>query len=211
MLAAEQNGNFKARALVLFGLIAVMWIVHAVGAIMPGHFLSAGIVPRDVTSLAAILTAPFVHASLGHLIANSIPLFVLGALVLLRGVTEFAVVVQLSILIGGAGTWLIGASGSRHVGASGIVLGLMGYLLFRAAFDHKISSIVITLVVAFGYGTALVMSLVPHEHISWSGHVFGLAGGITAARLLARRESSEQQRALAEVHFKALDRQKPSS
>jgi membrane associated rhomboid family serine protease len=131
MFTPEQNGNFRVRALVLFALIAAMWVVRAVSAIVPGHFLSAGIVPRDVTSLAGIVTAPFVHISFRHLIANSIPLFVLGTLVLFRGLTEFAVVVQLSVLLGGAGTWLFGTPGSQHVGASGIVLGLMGYLLFR--------------------------------------------------------------------------------
>jgi len=83
-------------------------------------------------------------------------------------------------------------SGSQHVGASGIVLGLMGYLLFRAAFDRKISSIVITLVVALVYGTTLAFSLVPQQDISWSGHFFGLLGGITAARLLARRAARQR-------------------
>src|SRR5258705_482802 len=126
MFTSEQNGSFKVRAVVLFVLIAVMWIVRAASVVIPGHFLSSGIVPREATSLAGILTAPFVHVSFRHLIANSIPLFVLGTLVLLRGLTEFAIVVQLSILIGGAGTWLFGTSGSQHVGASGIVLGLMG-------------------------------------------------------------------------------------
>ena len=201
MFTPEQNGSFKARALILLGLIAVMWIVHAVGTLIPGHFLSAGIVPRDVTRLVGILTAPFVHVSFQHLIANTIPLIILGALVLLRGLTEFAIVVQLSIPIRGAGTWLFGTSGTEHIGASGIVLGLMGYLLFRAAFDRKISSIVITLVVAFGYGTVLFLSFVPREDVSWSAHFFGLAGGITAARLLTRRESSGRQRTTAEVHF----------
>lgn len=200
MFTPERDASFQARALALFALIAVLWIVRAVGAIVPGHFLSAGIVPRDVGSLAGILTAPFIHVSFRHLIANSVPLLVLGTLVLLRGLTELAVVVVLSILIGGAGTWLFGASGSDHVGASGIVLGLMGYLLFRAAFDRRISSIVITLVVVFSYGTALALSLVPQEDISWTGHFFGLVGGITAARLLARRTSSEIQAFPATCH-----------
>jgi membrane associated rhomboid family serine protease len=211
MFTPEQNGSFKVRAVVLFVLIAVMWIVRAASAVIPGHLLSSGIVPRDVSSLVGILTAPFVHVSFRHLIANSIPLFVLGTLVLLRGLTEFAIVIQLSILIGGAGTWLFGTSGSQHVGASGIVLGLMGYLLIRAAFDRKISSIVITLVVALVYGTTFAFSLIPQQDISWSGHFFGLLGGITAARLLARRGSSERQRANAEALFTVLDIQKRNS
>ncbi len=196
MFTHEQNGSLEARALVLVSFVAVMWIVRVLGVIIPGHFLSAGIVPRDTSTLVCILTAPFVHLSFQHLIANSIPLFVLGALVLLRGLTEFAIVVQLSILIGGVGTWLFGAPGSRHVGASGVVLGFMGYLLFRAAFDRMISSILITVVVVFGYGTALALSLVPNANISWSGHFFGLLGGITAACLLARRSrpGSRQKR-----------------
>ena len=127
--------------------------------------------------------APFIHINLEHLVSNSVPLVVLGALILLRGVAAFLFVVLVSGAVAGAGTWLFAAGGTQHVGASGIVFGFFGYLLLRTAFDRRLSSALITLAVAFVYGTAMVYSLIPQEAVSWSGHVFGFGGGVAAARL----------------------------
>jgi membrane associated rhomboid family serine protease len=42
------------------------------------------------------------------------------------------------------------------------------------------------LVVAVIWGSALLSGVLPHEHISWQGHLSGGVGGILAASLLAR-------------------------
>lgn len=169
-------------ALVVF--VGLMWIVFAIDTILPGPGSAAGvgIVPRTEIGLEGIVTAPFIHGSLRHLVANTIPLLILGSLVLLRGVNEFGFVVLTSALVGGFGTWLF-AAGGRHIGASGIVFGLFGYLVFRTAFDRRLSSALITIVVAVAYGTAMLYSLIPAGGISWTGHFFGFVGGFLAARM----------------------------
>jgi membrane associated rhomboid family serine protease len=144
-----------------------------------------GIVPRTWYGLQGILSAPLIHASLAHLVANTVPFLILGALVLLQGVFELVFVVVTTALVAGAGTWLFGASNTEHVGASGVVFGLFGYLLFRMLFDRRLSSAVITLIVAIVYGAAMLRSLIPADGISWTGHFFGFLAGILAARLRA--------------------------
>ena len=159
-----------------------MWIVYAADAVLPGH-IGHGIVPRTSYGLSGILMAPFIHASVQHLLANTIPFVILGALILLRGVRAFTTVAIVSALVAGAGTWLFGTPGTMHIGASGVVFGFFGYLLFRAAYDRRLSSLLVAIVVAALYGASLLMSLVPAQGISWSGHLFGFLGGICAARL----------------------------
>lgn len=174
----------RLTALLVF--VGAMWIVRLLDALSPGRHLSVagvGIVPRVWPGLEGILVAPFIHASFEHLIANTIPLLALGALILMRGVPEFVFVILVSGIVSGLGTWLFGTGNAQHVGASGIVFGFFGYLVFRTAFDRRLSSAAVTLLVAGFYGTAMAWSLVPQATISWSGHFFGFLGGILAARL----------------------------
>jgi membrane associated rhomboid family serine protease len=184
----DRDRSVKLRALALFLFIGLMWFVRGIDAFLPAGFSSAGvgIVPRSSGGLEGIVITPFVHASWEHLIANTIPLAVLGALILLRGLAEFLFALITSAFISGAGTWLFGEGHAQHVGASGIVLGFIGFLLFRSAFDRRLSSLIMTIIVAGLYGTAVGASLIPEEGISWSGHFFGFLGGFVAARLRYR-------------------------
>jgi membrane associated rhomboid family serine protease len=177
--------DVKARATVLGSFVGSMWIVRVLDMFSPAYASVAGhgIIPRTWIGLWGIPVAPFIHGDFEHLIANTIPLVVLGALVLMRGVHELLFVVLMSALVGGAGTWLFGAGNAQHVGASGIVLGLFGYLVFRTAFDWRLSSAIITILVAIGYSTAMASSLIPQQGISWSMHAFGFIGGFLAARM----------------------------
>ncbi len=170
----------------LFSTTLSMWIVWAADLVWPGT-IGHGIVPRTAYGLTGIVMAPFIHVSLQHLLANTIPFVILGALILLRGVRAFVFVLLLSALVSGVGTWLFGAPHTRHVGASGVVFGFLGYLLIRAAYDHRLSSALIAIVVALLYGATFLTSLMPAQGISWTGHVFGFIGGVLAARMRYRR------------------------
>jgi membrane associated rhomboid family serine protease len=185
--------RIRARAVVLVAFIGLMWVLFGWDCLFrlcappPGF----GIIPRTSRGLGGIITSPFVHSDLGHIVANTIPLAVLGSIILINGISEFLIVVQISMLIGGFGTWLFGAPGTEHIGASGVVLGFFGYLLFRTAFERRISYALITIVVAAYYGTSIIYSLVPEEGISWTGHAFGFLGGFAAARFRYRHRPRE--------------------
>jgi membrane associated rhomboid family serine protease len=179
------NESVRARAIVLAVFVGLMWIVRGIDMFVPGGVSVAGVgvVPRTWEGLWNIPIAPFIHGDLDHIVSNTIPLLILGALILMRGVIEFVFVVFVTTFVSGFGTWLFGEGNTQHIGASGIVFGFFGYLVFRIAFDRKISTGLIALAVAIGYSSAMMYSLIPEDHISWSGHFFGFIGGFVAARM----------------------------
>ena len=113
---------------------------------------------------------------------------------MLRRLLDFLLVTVLAILIGGLGVWLIGASNSIHIGASGLVFGYLGYLLARGYFERSFWSMALALVAGLLYGGVLFSVLPGQRGISWEGHLFGLIGGIVAARLLTTSNSADAHR-----------------
>jgi membrane associated rhomboid family serine protease len=176
----------SSRTSMLFGSTLSMWLIWAADLVWPGT-IGHGIVPRTAYGLTGIVMAPFIHANLQHLLANTIPFIILGAVILLRGVRAFLFVALVSAAVSGIGTWLFGMPNTQHVGASGVVFGFLGYLLIRAAYDHRISSALIAVAVAVLYGATFLTSLMPAHGISWTGHVFGFIGGLTSAGMRYRR------------------------
>lgn len=206
------TGSLRARAVALTVFVGVMWIVRGIDTFMPAGLSAAGagVVPRTWAGLWNIPIAPFIHGDFDHLVSNTVPLLILGALILARGVLEFVYVVSVSAFVSGLGTWLFGEGHAQHIGASGIVFGFFGYLVFRIAFDRKLSSAVIALAVAIGYGSAFVWSLIPEDQISWSGHFFGFIGGFVAARLwYPHRKLNVTPEMLASVIEFPSERQSP--
>jgi membrane associated rhomboid family serine protease len=179
-----RNESLNVRVLTLLAYLGMMWCVWLLDAVIPGTASVAGygIIPRTWFGLQRIPIAPFIHQNLDHLLSNSIPLLILGSIVLLRGAREFLFVVVVTTITAGIGTLLIGATG-QHIGASGVVFGLFGYLVFRTAFDRRWTSALITIIVGIVYGTSMLYGLVPQAQVSWSGHFFGFVGGLVAARI----------------------------
>jgi membrane associated rhomboid family serine protease len=167
-------------------IVAVMWIVEIINTADSNRLDSDGIYARSVSHLWGILTAPFIHASFGHLIGNTIPLIFLGLIIALRGATRLALVTAIVIVVGGLGTWLISPAGVSTVGASGLVFGYATYLLARGFFDRSLLETFTGLLVAVVWGGALLASIVPHYGVSWQGHVSGAVAGVIAAWVLRR-------------------------
>lgn len=173
--------------------VAVLWGVHLVNTALGGALLRFGVHPRERSGLIGIAAAPLLHASFGHLAANTLSFLVLGWLVLLRQTWHFAVVTIVAALVAGLGIWLFGASGSVHVGASGVIFGYLGYLMLGGLFERRIGTILGSVLVALGYG-GMVFGILPGTPgISWEGHLFGFLGGVLCAWLLARRPRARRR------------------
>jgi membrane associated rhomboid family serine protease len=104
----------------------------------------------------------------------------------LEGPKRLVLVTVLVALISGLGTWLVAASGSVHVGASGIVFGYATYLIARGVFNRNGTELAIGAIVVLLWGGALLGGLEPQQGISWQGHLFGAIGGVIVASMLAR-------------------------
>lgn len=172
---------------ILVGLTLLLWGIHIVNiGLFQGRLILQGIYPRQLEGLDGIIWAPFLHGSISHLAANTLPLFTLGGLIMLGEAGDFVFVTILAALISGLGTWLIGAPNSVHVGASGVVFGYFGYLLLRGYFDRSAFAITASVLVIVFYGSFLWGVLPNQPGVSWEGHLFGFVGGCLAAWLLTR-------------------------
>jgi membrane associated rhomboid family serine protease len=172
---------------ILASLVGVMWVIQCLNALSGYALDQFGILPRTLVGLRGILFAPFLHASFGHLFANTVPFVVLGWFVMLRRTEDFFGVSLVAMAVGGFGTWLIAPANTIHIGASGVIFGYLGFLISRGYFERNAVSILLSLAVGFVYG-GLIWGVFPGQQgISWQGHLFGLVGGVLAGKLLSRK------------------------
>ncbi len=167
----------------VLAMIVLMWGEEVVDTALDGRLDRFGIRPRQMDGLDGILFAPFLHGGFGHLVANTLPLLLLGGAICLGSVARFVRVTLIVGVLGGAGTWLTGPAHSVHIGASGLVFGYLTYLISRGIFARKVTYIVGGVVTFLVYGGVL-WGLLPRPGVSWQGHLFGALGGVVAAWLL---------------------------
>lgn len=179
-------------------LLAAMWALEGVDT-LTGHALDTwGISPRDVDELPQVYSAWALHFGWPHLIGNSVPLFVLGFLILLESQRRWLVSGLASITGSGLFAWLFSPPNSVTAGASGLVFGWLTYLLARGIFSRDWRQILLAVVVGAVYGSVLWGVLPLHEGVSWQGHLGGAIGGLGAAWYLhsprrVRRRSTQSR------------------
>lgn len=164
---------------------AVLYAVELVNIVFGHAYDQFGIVPRTLTGLPGVVWAPLLHANLGHLIGNTVPVLLFGFLAMAAGIRRWFGVTALIWIIGGVGTWFIGDPHSLHIGASGLAFGWLAFLLVRGVFNGSLKQIVVAGVLFFYWGTMLWGVLPGQVGISWQGHLFGMIGGLVAAWVYA--------------------------
>lgn len=163
---------------VLFLLL--IWIIKIVEVLLNLDFTFLGIYPLSAKGLIGIITAPLIHASFSHLIANSVPLLILGT-GLFYFYHKIAIkVFFLSYFIANLWVWM-GAREAYHIGASGLVYSFASFLFFSGVISRNIKLMAISLLVVFLYGS-MIWGLLPLQpHISWESHLMGVIAGIVLA------------------------------
>lgn len=132
-----------------------------------------------------VLTAPFSHGGFAHLISNSLWFVPLSWLVLIKHRRDY-VAVWIGVYAMAIPVWLFWPGGSH--GLSGVVYGLLGYLLVIGWLERRPGSIVLSLICLLTYGE-LLPSLIPlfsPAGVSWIGHASGFLGGVMAALAVCR-------------------------
>ena len=172
---------------VMVGVLALLWVIQI--ANWADHYnltLHYGIQGRDLASLPDIFTAPFLHVSWAHIEGNSGPLFIFGFLAAYRGVTRFAWVTAVVVVVSGLAAWFSEAPHTVGVGASGVVFGYFGYIMVRGFFDRHPIDMLVGAVMALCFAYQFTV-LLPHAGIGWQAHIGGLAGGIAAGWIFRDR------------------------
>ena len=139
-----------------------------------------------------VLTAPFSHAGFGHLISNTLVFLPLSWLVLTRGTRDY-LAVWIGVLIVEIPIAMLWPA--RSHGLSGVVYGLLGYLLLIGFLERRIVPILLGGLTFWLYGSAL-LALIPGVSpagVSWIGHAGGFVGGLLAACTIQRDRNQSAQ------------------
>ncbi|RAV00821.1 rhomboid family intramembrane serine protease [Mycobacterium colombiense] len=176
--------------------VVLLYLVELIDQLTRHSLDANGIRPLEADGLWGIVFAPVLHASWQHLMANTVPLLVLGFLMTLAGLARFVWATAIVWILGGFGTWLIGNVGSGcgptdHIGASGLIFGWLAFLLVFGIFVRRMRDIIVGLVVMFAYGGVLLGAMPVLGRcggVSWQGHLCGAIAGVLAAYWLSAPE-----------------------
>lgn len=161
-------------------LVCAIWTIYLADFIIPGRLNSWGIVPRTCGGLVGIVSSNFLHANFGHIVSNTVPLFVLSLLLTIFYRRLFASVIVTIIISSGPLLWLFGRSGN-HIGASMLIYGLAAFLISYGLLKKAFVPVLVALFVAVVYGWGMLGGFIPRGCISFEGHLFGAVGGVVAA------------------------------
>ncbi|MES2858904.1 MAG: rhomboid family intramembrane serine protease [Pseudomonadota bacterium] len=141
------------------------------------------VTPGSLEGLIGVITAPLLHGSVEHIVANGIAVLMLGTL----AGTAFpkATLRSLPLLWVGSGlvAWLLGMPGSHHLGASGVTHGL-GFLVFTLGVVRRDRAAIAAGMLGFLFYGGMLMTILPREAgVSWESHLGGALAGVLAAFL----------------------------
>ena len=160
--------------------ISILWGIKLIET-ASGEFTFLGIYPRTLEGLVGILTGPLVHGDIFHLISNTIPVFILITS-LFYFYRQVAVPVFILIYIM-TGFWVwIAARDAFHIGASGVVYGLISFLMFSGFFRKDVRSLAVSFIMMILYGGNMIYGIVPGNlEVSWESHLLGFLSGLFCA------------------------------
>src|SRR5215208_6451322 len=125
----------------VLAFVCLVWCIFFIGHVVPFQLRSYGITPRTLRGLVGIPAAPFLHANLAHLVSNTVPLTLLLLLLAGSRARSWAIVTSI-ILLSGALLWMFGRP-ATHIGASGLIYGLIAYLLVSGISERRIVPMII--------------------------------------------------------------------
>ena len=164
-------------------LLGLSWLQEGIDQLLLGGRWNLAMGPG--TPWWTLLTAPFSHGDLGHLIGNSIVFLPLSYLVLLKSLRGY-VAVWIAVILLEIPLWMFWPVGSH--GLSGVVYGLLGYLVLIGFVERRPLAIALSVIAVAFYGSALpgLLPWASPAGVSWIGHASGFIAGLLAAGAVSR-------------------------
>ncbi len=181
MQSPNRQKKLIINALKFAGLcVLLLWSVHLFGILTDNSFSHLGIYPRKTEGIKGIFLAPLVHDNFEHLLSNTFPFFVLTGVIYYFYPKVAAPSFGIIYVLTGFIVWLF-ARPVYHIGASGVVYGLLSFVMFSGFFRKNLKAIVLALSVTVLYSGYFYGLLPLKDDISWESHLFGaMVGTLTA-------------------------------
>ena len=191
--------RFRIAFIVAFSFELLLWTFHLVDYLREFDFTRFGIYPRSVVGLVGVLCAPFIHASVSHLFANTPPIIVIGTMLLYGYPRASKVFLPVVYLGSGLAVWLV-AREAYHIGASGLVFGMLFFVFTIGVLRWERRTIAISLLVFFLYGSMISGVIPGAPDISFESHLSGALIGILLAFLLRHRDPESPRKQYSWEH-----------
>jgi membrane associated rhomboid family serine protease len=170
------NNPLRDSVLIATSFTALIWGLKFFEFVLGVDFYNLGVYPRSQSGLLGVITAPLIHGSWEHVIGNTLPLALLGSM-LIYGYPRSRFWALAGIwLLSGACVWLFARS-SYHFGASGLTHGIFFYLFVGGILRRDRLSAALLMVAFYMYG-GMILTILPQDPgVSFESHFFGAASG----------------------------------
>lgn len=176
----NKNTSLQKSILIASAFVILLWIIKCWQTYYTIDLYQLGVKPHTLAGLVGILTAPLIHGSWQHVLGNSLPLILLGSLLIYGYPKSRWWTIVIIWIFSGIGVWLF-ARDSFHFGASGLTHGLFFYL-FTAGILRRDKLFSVLLMIAFYMYGSMVLTILPTEQgISFEYHLFGAIAGLISA------------------------------
>ncbi|MGH8714532.1 MAG: rhomboid family intramembrane serine protease, partial [Casimicrobiaceae bacterium] len=179
------KAHFRRAAGIALAFVALLWLIELLNAAFDLGLARFGVRPRELAGLPGIVLAPLLHGGPSHLVANSVPLLVVGTAMLHLYPDSARRALPWIYLGPGVAVWLF-ARGGIHVGASGLIYGLASYVFVSGIIRRDKRAIAASLLVSFIYGSLAWGVLPIRPGVSWETHLAATLIGIVLAIALRR-------------------------
>lgn len=178
---------------VSFLFIVVLWMIKLFEFEFKLDFSSWGTLPLTVKGLRGIIFSPIIHGSFEHLIANTLPIFILTFSLFFFYRKSSYIIFVLIYLFSGFFVWL-GGREALHIGASGVIYGLAAFLFLSGIISFNIRLLTISMIVSLIYG-GMFWGIFPIKpEISWESHLWGGISGFGLALFYRKTIPANQEK-----------------
>lgn len=202
----QDHRLFRESVLVTLGFVGILWVIKSWEYATAADLSFLGIYPRTIKGSIGILTSPFIHGDIQHLVSNTFPLVILGTGLFFfyrRIALEVFIIIYVST---GLWVWAI-ARPAFHIGASGLVYGLAAFLFFIGLLRKDARSLAVSMVVVFLYHGLFAGVFPLSAGISWESHLLGACSGIMCAFYYRLRGGLAGERPLTDEQEETVNRE----
>ena len=175
-----KNNPLRNAVLVAASFAVLLWGLKLYELVLGVNLYQLGVYPRAQSGLLGIVTAPLIHGSWQHVIGNTLPIVLLGSMLIYGYPKSRFWAISGIWLLSGAGVWLF-ARESYHFGASGLAHGMFFYLFVGGILRRDKRSAALLMLAFYLYGGMLLTILPRDPTVSFESHLFGAMAGAVCA------------------------------
>mgnify|MGYP001380352854 CR=1 FL=1 len=192
--------------------VFAIWTVKGYESVLDNNLSKIfAIVPGSSENFLNILTFPFVHADFSHLLNNTYPIIILGAIISFVYKEISNSVFFFSYILSGIIFWISGffLKSTLVIGASGIVYALGSFILFSGFIKKQPRLAMLSFLVIFlNFFNLWGIIEIEDDNISQTAHFCGVIAGLIIA-VFFRNKGPQEKKYSYELEEELEDRGEP--